>query len=203
MEDYKKPILLVTFLPGTAVEMTRRFGLPVFGNPERAVGSMQGLIEYGGFVRKAQEGLFTPKPRTGPKKSRSITGDESLDEHQGKQILADYGIPVTREEVARTKAEALSIARDIGFPIAVKILSPAIRHKTDQGGVILSISDETEMDRAVTPNGGTVSGLERPSETGKLTHSGNGLAGGGGSFRDDQRSSIRTPPGPRFRRGPG
>ena len=178
MEDYKKPILLVTFLPGTAVEMTRRFGLPVFGNPERAVGSMQGLIEYGRFVRKDREGLFTPGPRTVPKKSRSITGNESLDEHQGKQILADYGIPVTREEVAKTKAEALSIARDIGFPVAVKILSPAIRHKTDQGGVILSISDETEMDRAVTPNGGTVSGLERPSETGKLTHPGNGLAGG-------------------------
>ena len=150
MGDYKKPILLVTFLPGTAVEMTRRFSLPVFGNPERAVGSMQGLIEYGRFVRRAREGLFTPGPRKGQKNSWSLTGNESLDEHQGKKILVEYGIPVTREEVARTKAEALSMAKAIGFPVAVKILSPAIRHKTDQGGVILSISDETEMDRAVS-----------------------------------------------------
>jgi acyl-CoA synthetase (NDP forming) len=150
MEAYKKPILLVTFLPGTAVSMTRQFGLPIFGNPERAVGSMQGLIEYGRFVKEARQGLFTPPSAKVPLKPANFTGDESLDEHRGKQILSQYGIPVTREGAARTREEILSVAEDIGFPVAVKILSPSIRHKTDRGGVILSISNKEELDRAVS-----------------------------------------------------
>jgi len=149
MKLSKKPILLVTFLPGTAVKMTRRFGLPIFGNPERAVGSMSGLIEYGRFVREVQRGNLTNPPRKNPKRLSAIHENESLDEHQGKRLLADYGIPVTREETAKTKAEAFLRARKIGFPIAIKILSPDILHKTEQGGVILSIQNEAELDLAV------------------------------------------------------
>ncbi|MBI5604754.1 MAG: acetate--CoA ligase family protein [Deltaproteobacteria bacterium] len=149
MEAYKKPILLVTFLPGTAVQMTRRFGLPVFGNPERAVGSMHGLIEYGEYVRRSQEGRFTVPEREKPTKPLPAIVNESIDEHQGKQILEAYGIPVTREGVAKTKGEVLSLARTVGYPVALKILSPSIQHKTEQGGVILSIPTEEELERAV------------------------------------------------------
>jgi acyl-CoA synthetase (NDP forming) len=58
ISDHKKPILLVTFLPGVAVQMTRRFRLPIFGNPERAVGAMASLIKYGRFLRKIQDHGF-------------------------------------------------------------------------------------------------------------------------------------------------
>ncbi len=122
MEIYKKPILLVTFLPGTAVQMTRRFGLPVFGNPERAVGSMAGLIEYGQFVRYAQQGHFTPPPVNGPQETSFLHTKDSLNEYQGKQILTDYKITVTRERPATNINEALSMAKEIGYPVAVKIL---------------------------------------------------------------------------------
>ena len=149
MAVYKKPILLVTFLPGTAVQMTRRFGLPVFGNPERAVGSMTGLIDYGRFVRETQKGNFTLRKATGAKRILSVRVNEALNEYQGKRILADYQIPITREGMAKTKEEAVSLAEEIGYPVAIKILSPDIIHKTDQGGVILSIHNEEELGRAI------------------------------------------------------
>ncbi|MGA3085506.1 MAG: acetate--CoA ligase family protein [Thermodesulfobacteriota bacterium] len=149
MELYKKPILLVTFLPGTAVEMTRRYSLPVFGNPERAVGVMAGLIEYGRFVREARQGLFGTLSSNESKRTLPFIHSEALDEHQGKKILADYQIPVTREGVAKTKAEAFSMAGEIGYPVALKILSSEILHKADQGGVILSIRDNNELEQAI------------------------------------------------------
>jgi len=149
MELHKKPILLVTFLPGTAVEMTRRFSLPVFGNPERAVGVMAGLIEYGRFVREARQGCFANPPSNESKRTLPFIGNGALDEHQSKKILAKYQIPVTREGVAKTKAEALSMAWEIGYPVALKILSLEILHKTDQGGVLLSIRNDNELEQAI------------------------------------------------------
>jgi len=123
--------------------------LPVFGNPERAVGVMAGLIEYGRFVREARQGCFTTPPSSKSKKTLPFVDSGALDEHQGKKILADYQIPVTREGVAKTKAEALSMAGEIGYPVALKILSSEIMHKTDQGGVVLSIRDDNELEQAI------------------------------------------------------
>ncbi len=140
---------MVTFLPGTAVEMTRRYSLPVFGNPERAVGVMAGLIEYGRFARKARQGLFGTLSSNKSKRTLPFIHSEPLDEHHGKQILTDHQIPVTREGVAKTKAEALSMAGEIGYPVALKILSSEILHKTDRGGVILSIRDNNELEQSI------------------------------------------------------
>lgn len=149
MKETQIPILLVTFLPGTAVKMTRRFRQPVFGNPERAVGSMSGLIEYGRYIRNAQKGLLSIPSAADCQNPMTQPGTKPLDEHEGKQLLAGYGLPITREGVAKTKAQASDLAGEIGFPVAVKILSSHIMHKTDQGGVFLSLNNQIELARAI------------------------------------------------------
>jgi acetyltransferase len=149
MKETEVPILLVTFLPGTAVKMTRRFRQPVFGNPERAVGSMNGLIEYGRFIRNAQDGFYSAATSEQNQKTITLPDTKTLDEYQGKQILAAYGISVTRESQAKTRPEILDEAKAIGFPLVLKILSPDIAHKTDRGGVILNIRNEEELKLAI------------------------------------------------------
>jgi len=57
---------------------------------------------------------------------------EALDEHQSKQFLKTYGIPVVSEVVTATKAETLAAARDIGFPVVVKGLGATLLHKTSE-----------------------------------------------------------------------
>lgn len=64
---------------------------------------------------------------------------KALDEWQGKQALAAYGLPVPKGSPARI-AEAGRVAADIGFPVAVKVLSDTILHKTDVGGVALNLA---------------------------------------------------------------
>ncbi len=62
-----------------------------------------------------------------------------LTEHESKKLLAEYGIPVTREVVARSREDASLLAREIGFPVAMKISSADIAHKNAAGCVLLDV----------------------------------------------------------------
>ena len=62
-----------------------------------------------------------------------------LTEHESKKLLAGHGIPVTRESVAISKRDALLLACEIGFPVAMKISSPDIAHKNAAGCVLLDV----------------------------------------------------------------
>lgn len=72
-----------------------------------------------------------------------------LGEFESKQLLGSIGIPVNRERLAATKQEALACAAEVGFPMAVKVVSPDIVHKSDVGGVLLNIADETQLARGL------------------------------------------------------
>ena len=151
MGRYGKPILLVTYLPGTAVQMTRRFQQPIFGNPERAVVSMSGLMEYGGYLNEVKRGLLAIPEKIPLRESLpdDVKTVEVPDEFQGKKILAHYEIAIPRNGIARDEAEAVTLAGQIGFPAALKILSAEIQHKTDAGGVLLHLENEEEVKAAV------------------------------------------------------
>lgn len=71
------------------------------------------------------------------------TGD--VVEYVAKRVLVDYGIPVTREALAERKDEALAIARSIGYPVALKVQSPDISHKTEARAVRIDISSDAEL----------------------------------------------------------
>jgi acetyltransferase len=63
-----------------------------------------------------------------------------LTETEAKSVLDAYQIPVARMLVAKSREECADLASEIGFPVAVKILSPDVTHKTDVGGVILDVA---------------------------------------------------------------
>jgi len=65
-----------------------------------------------------------------------------LTEHEAKKLLKKYSIPVTEGYIAGSAQEALEIAGRIGTPVAMKISSPDIPHKSDVGGVALGVKEE-------------------------------------------------------------
>jgi len=68
-----------------------------------------------------------------------------LTEMESKAVLSAFHIPVASTMVARSPSEALLIAQQLGFPVAMKINSPDISHKSDSGGVILNLSNAHEV----------------------------------------------------------
>lgn len=75
-------------------------------------------------------------------------GRKSLLETEAKTVCREYGIPVTKFELAKTEDEAVNFAKAIGFPIVLKIVSPDIIHKSDIGGVMINLKSPDEVRQA-------------------------------------------------------
>lgn len=129
-------------------------GVQLYRSPVRATKAMGRLMKYGAF-RQAYYSRTTSVGEAAVNiESRdsalAILGRtaQTLTEHEGKQLLETYGIPITREAVATSETEAVEIARTIGYPLAMKIDSPDIMHKTEAGGLKLNIADEEQVRHA-------------------------------------------------------
>ncbi|MDI6764923.1 MAG: acetate--CoA ligase family protein [Thermodesulfobacteriota bacterium] len=75
-------------------------------------------------------------------------GRRILTEYESKKFLKRMGIPVVETRLAKTQKEAVLLSRKIGFPVVLKISSPEITHKTDSGGVRLSLNNMKEVKSA-------------------------------------------------------
>lgn len=132
-----------------AAEACARAGVPTYATPERAVAAFVHMVQY----RRNREALLqtphaAPDFVRDPASAREIVqraldaGREMLDEFEAKALLAAYGIPVVETRSVADAEGAAVAARQIGFPVALKILSPQISHKSDVGGVALDLADE-------------------------------------------------------------
>lgn len=73
---------------------------------------------------------------------------KNLLETEAKTVCLEYGIPVTKFELAKNEAEAVKFAEEIGYPVVLKIVSPDVIHKSDVGGVIVNLKDPKEIRNA-------------------------------------------------------
>ena len=77
-------------------------------------------------------------------------GQTQLGEAEARPVLAAYGIAQPRADLARSAEEAGRLAAEIGFPVALKIVSPDIFHKSEVGGIALKLGDEAAVQAAYT-----------------------------------------------------
>lgn len=152
--------VLCCWLGGPSVAEARRLsieaGAPVFDTPEEAVKGFQQLVDY---RRNAATLVQAPGPAElsvpGTQAARArvdallAAGRLEAGDADAKALLAAYGIPVLATETAADRAGALAAACRIGYPVALKILSPDIVHKTEVGGVVLDLADEGALNAAI------------------------------------------------------
>jgi acyl-CoA synthetase (NDP forming) len=77
-----------------------------------------------------------------------IKSQNLLTEVESKELLKKAGIPVVEAKLARSKKEAVSISKKMGFPVVLKISSPDVIHKSDSGGVKLGLANATQVGKA-------------------------------------------------------
>jgi len=92
--------------------------------------------------------VLNPTPETLLEKALA-GGRGALSEYDSKRLLAAYGIPVVREELAGNAAAAIAAAERIGFPVVVKACAHTLAHKSDRGLVRLPIDNAAEVEAAV------------------------------------------------------
>jgi acetyltransferase len=143
--------LLACWMSGAPLSAPRRRLLeakvPTYDTPEEAVRAFMHLVDYGRNQRAlletpAAEAEIVPDARA---KAQGIVagaladGRSILSEPEAKEVLALYGVPVVATAIADDVAEAMRAAQAIAAPVALKILSRDITHKSDVGGVALNL----------------------------------------------------------------
>ena len=104
------------------------------------------LVDYAAFRRRAADDQSDDAGGSGGIDLAKLPEGSVLTEAESKKILGAAGLPVTREALARDPAEAVRIAAEIGGPVALKIQSPDIPHKSDIGGVHLGARTAAEVE---------------------------------------------------------
>lgn len=151
-----KPVVYISTMSIGFTEFTKglRKSLPniaVMQGLDRAVGAIKSLIDYASLRKVVPEIASSSKAPARAmleKMLKSANGAAALDEVASKKLLKAYGIPVSKEEIAQTAAEAVKIAKKIGFPVVAKVVSAEILHKSDIGGVVLNINSAADVKKA-------------------------------------------------------
>jgi acyl-CoA synthetase (NDP forming) len=149
-----KLIVAVDTGDSTVQQALEQAGIPVFKETSRAVAALSSFMQWHDDRRVQWQPASTT---VGLKKAASdilatARSQEraALDEQEAKRLLANFGVPVVREVIAGTADEAAVLAREIGFPCVVKVLSPDIAHKTEIGGVRLNIGSAEQASAAAS-----------------------------------------------------
>ncbi|CDZ25825.1 acetate--CoA ligase family protein [Neorhizobium galegae] len=112
----------------------RLSNVPVLRGTKSALTAVRSLITQSGVVSWPDKVAATKK----------TLPPGALTEREAKQLLAAEGLPVPREQLVTSADAAADAAKQLGFPVVMKIESPDILHKTEAGGVKLGIASETE-----------------------------------------------------------
>ena len=137
-------------------DILEKGGIPCFNIPEDAVKSFINMYNYSRNLELLYEtpssipDVFVPSKTKCKRLINNVVKDNRfiMTEYEAKQLLSHYNIPVIKNAVAKTSKEAGILALKMGFPIVMKIMSPDILHKTDVGGVKLSIKSKEEAEKA-------------------------------------------------------
>ncbi|TWH26545.1 acyl-CoA synthetase (NDP forming) [Isoptericola variabilis J7] len=126
--------------------------IPAFSTPEDAVTALGKVVEHARW-RTEDHGSHVRPEGVDARRARRLVeswlGDEdttrALDQDQAAALLACYGLDLWRSRQVRTPDEAVAAADELGWPVALKSASSALRHRTDLGGVRLDIADAAEL----------------------------------------------------------
>lgn len=138
---------------GTAILNTA--GVPTFSYPDTAARAftymwrytynLRGLYETPALIEGGEPGIEARKKVTEFVQQARRDNRTMLNEFEAKKLLAAYGIPVVETREATGEEQAVAVANDIGYPVALKLLSNTIAHKTDVDGVRLNLGSDDEV----------------------------------------------------------
>jgi acyl-CoA synthetase (NDP forming) len=174
MRQYGKPIAVHTSFaqsPFRSMEILSENGVLLTPSSERAAQCLAYMAKFA--TRKEKLSLAKPLPAipADVDKARTLIdvvqqeGRKNLLETEARELLSLYGVSLPPATLARTADEAAAAASAVGFPVALKIVSPEIIHKSDAGGILLNLKDGAAVHEGFAK---VVANASRVSNPGKI-----------------------------------
>ena len=139
-DDNVKPIFWIPYIEHTrdkaSADMLRDSGTPLMPTGVYGVDSLKKILNFATFEYE-DGGIAIPEA--------VHTGRKGLSEYDSLCYLQEHGVSIPPQKIAATKEEAVEAAKELGYPLSVKIHSADIQHKSDVGGVKLNIRNEEEL----------------------------------------------------------
>jgi acetyl coenzyme A synthetase (ADP forming)-like protein len=151
-QDAKKPVIACLIgahgIPA-AKQALRDAHVPAYTFPEGAVHALARAVAYGRWLKRPAGTIPAPDAAAAEKARRVLADREGwLPPPQSRELLAAYGFRVARSEQVQGGEEAARVAESIGFPVALKLVSREVIHKTEVGGVVLGLASADDVRRA-------------------------------------------------------
>ena len=150
-----KPVVVAVMgenLIQEAVEHFRAAHVPEYRFPERAAEALAVLHQRAKYLTRSGKDQGERKshiPGIKPANVEALIGKQAsggfLNEQDGFELVRAYGIPTMHPRLAQTADQAVKIAGEIGYPLAMKVSSPQITHKSDVGGILLNLHNPDEV----------------------------------------------------------
>lgn len=156
VSDQTDKTIVASFMGGKRIETAFKImcqrNVPNYPFPERAVSAIEAMYQYTLWQKKpipSIQRIEVEKEKVSSlfKKVRQA-GHQHLSEEEAKYAISVYGFKVPKGILAASEAEAVKAAKEIGYPVVIKISSPDILHKSDIGGVVVGIKDAEELQRS-------------------------------------------------------
>lgn len=155
-QNSPKPIIMFCPMGGLRPDeekVLQQAGTPVVYDGAELAVVLNGLLRYSRVSEQYQASQKKAAPaaatvNVAEVKASFKAGQKALTEHEGKELLAKYGIPVTQEELATSADQAAELAGKMGFPVVLKVDSPDILHKTEADAIRLNLRDAAEVKAA-------------------------------------------------------
>jgi acetyltransferase len=136
----------------SGVKYLQEHGIPVYKFPENTAKAFAALYRYSRWLNRQHLAQFSFKhsqERAAEIIKNSLAeGITYIGELVGNEILSCYGFRVLPTRLANSETEAATLAAEMGFPVAMKIVSRQIIHKSDAGGVVLGLENQTQVEKA-------------------------------------------------------
>ncbi len=125
-------------------------GVPRYKTPVRCARGFDALWQFVNAQRRLERNRSEKPLELHSTSAKALLAGRKTDlaEYEAKRVLADYGIAVTKEKLATSKEQARALAAEIGFPVALKVQSADIPHKTEAGGVRIGLADADAVAQA-------------------------------------------------------
>ncbi len=148
---YGKPVVLCTVSSKDRwFSLKEAADIPLFSDVDDALRALSWSLAHSKHLaKKGRAGRFRSGAAQGSTRAGAV-----MDPGDAFALLSRYGLPVAPYAIASSAEEAAAAAGDIGYPVAVKIASPNLLHKTEKGGVALDLKDAESVTQAISRMGG-------------------------------------------------